>query len=308
MFLFERFIFSKTGVYGIRCRVNQVDTYASADTLEKIKKGFNIDKFGSFQHPAARLRAKTGFETSPHSLHIQCSSAQPRDVSNVGSMRKGKRKECLAFPARTSANDAERVRSQPRGQRFGSHLPLLLKKNSDGALIEALPEVLLASFSEHVSAPSPTCARAAAPSDQRVGTPSRKRRNRLERKNFPLVRPCVSSAPGLASTTCGPALSLSAWMGAIDSDAFPRAYQLSEPLEVFGRQLTSKWRFQPMYSEEEASVLGSHVISMGILSQHLRKAAQPLHLWMGEGWDDRGYARSCGVEGVPGEVDRGRRP
>jgi hypothetical protein len=67
MFLTERFILSKTTVYEFGCVVDPVDTDASADTIETSEKGFNNDKFGSFQHPAEGHRAQTGFETSPHS-------------------------------------------------------------------------------------------------------------------------------------------------------------------------------------------------------------------------------------------------
>ena len=119
MFLTERFILSKTGVYEFGCVVDPVDTDASTDTIETSEKVFNIDKFGSFQHPSRGSSGPDGIRNLSSLTHtLTVHPHRSRDVLNVRFRRKGKRKECLAFPARSSVMQAERVRSQLRGRRL----------------------------------------------------------------------------------------------------------------------------------------------------------------------------------------------
>jgi len=292
VFTSERFIHSITGVYGVLCRVDPVDTQACADTLENIKKGFNIDKFGSFQHPVAGGSASYGIETSPYSPHIAPPSTRSPGCSACEAPEEGKEEGMSGLPGRMT-------QESPLTRLWAVRRPSSAFRKSASPLSHSRCSApLLSSRVDAAQAnPLPGLARS-HPAPQSIQVVDLKRVSGTPHPSFDRVSG-YAQPPAAASP-------FESTRNQADSGA-----RLPSP--VLGpRQLTRKRSSQlPLFPIGPATPARSQVVAdmsqlMRISRRRLLNAAQPLQYWMGEGWDHSNCARSCGVLEVPGDEEHGR--
>ena len=342
MFGYERFNHSRTGVYGVSCRVGPVDTPLSVDTIEKSENGCYFDGFRRYSHsfcltsrrPLGRhgegLIDETGFEFSGFWI-------DPRRSNGFLGPNRVDQSEERPFRCRiTRLGDRENSEGDPPKKRreavSGRRACLERGAESGTALEEGNPEGMFGLSGTMTRERIPTEAvvvsrpRGASRCDRlRLSQVSFQRR-RSELPSFLASRRSAKQIRSSSSRAIVAPVELSVLNRFSPDPALSRPASTDVPQP----RLSASSGFS--CAPHDACASGLHSArspgsrpsatdrqqacssSLDFAGKSRRaglvknvwadrpKAAQPLQYWMGEGWGDLDSARTCGVERGPDGV------